>query len=447
MRQLFAVILFFFASSAQAALTLRYDNQRIPRNITTLGYMDLEIQVLDVLPQRFDANDMLRRLKVFIPHPALTAGGGEVTQQTTYLVLLERQPPFFDIEPETGNYNVVVFIRIMEGTRRFSELIGENNTIPFRAEYDDQVAPDAQRFIGEKVDLERNVAIANEVPDFAVSARHKRLDVTWTPRPQIQYTDGQEQRSGGVVAVAVRSGIGDFAFAGFRLEPDGESDPQGLFCQFTDLENGGDCVSCGEEGSDAKYYIHLEELQKREGVYISESGAQGRGLAISGLEPNETYNIFTFFKPDGALRSQCITASPLINQTMSELNGEPEAEAMDQHCFIATAAFGSALHPSVDRLRLFRDRILLQSKFGRYFVDSYYRHSPPIARVIADSNILKASVRVLLIPVIILAMLSTSFGIWTTAFGLALLMLLTTLVLVKKRAPQRLSFRNMLRRS
>lgn len=69
-------------------------------------------------------------------------------------------------------------------------------------------------------------------------------------------------------------------------------------------------------------------------------------------------------------------------------------------CFIATAAYGSMMHPYVKALREFRDRHLLTNSAGRVFVDFYYRHSPPIADVIRDSEYLKVVTRTLLTPVI-----------------------------------------------
>ena len=69
-------------------------------------------------------------------------------------------------------------------------------------------------------------------------------------------------------------------------------------------------------------------------------------------------------------------------------------------CFIATAAFGSAIEPQVELLRDFRDQVLMTNAPGRWFVDLYYTYSPPVARTIAQSGWLKAVVRTLLLPVI-----------------------------------------------
>ncbi len=62
-------------------------------------------------------------------------------------------------------------------------------------------------------------------------------------------------------------------------------------------------------------------------------------------------------------------------------------------CFIATAAFGSELHPEVERLRRYRDSVLMTSVSGRLFVWAYYRCSPPVAALVRRSAALRALVR------------------------------------------------------
>lgn len=53
-------------------------------------------------------------------------------------------------------------------------------------------------------------------------------------------------------------------------------------------------------------------------------------------------------------------------------------------CFIASAAFEGFDDPTVDVLRLYRDRVLRRSPWGRRFTRLYYRYSPPIARRIDE---------------------------------------------------------------
>jgi len=75
------------------------------------------------------------------------------------------------------------------------------------------------------------------------------------------------------------------------------------------------------------------------------------------------------------------------------------------NCFIATAAFGTAMAGKIDVLRAFRDRHLLTQDPGRRLVDLYYRTSPPLAQWIAGRPWLRALVRTLLLPVVGLASL------------------------------------------
>ncbi len=69
-------------------------------------------------------------------------------------------------------------------------------------------------------------------------------------------------------------------------------------------------------------------------------------------------------------------------------------------CFIATAAWGSPMHPRVASLRDFRDRVLMRRPGGRAFVALYYRYSPPLARWIGDRPAARQAARAALWPVV-----------------------------------------------
>jgi parallel beta-helix repeat protein len=69
-------------------------------------------------------------------------------------------------------------------------------------------------------------------------------------------------------------------------------------------------------------------------------------------------------------------------------------------CFIATAAYGSGLHPHVKTLRGFRDRFLLNNTQGRRFVALYYRFGRHVADIIVENPALKQLTRLLLLPII-----------------------------------------------
>ncbi len=72
-------------------------------------------------------------------------------------------------------------------------------------------------------------------------------------------------------------------------------------------------------------------------------------------------------------------------------------------CFVATAAFGSALAPAVESLRRARDRWLLPDPLGEKLVALYYLTSPPLARSIADDPELRRAARSLLVPFVAVA--------------------------------------------
>ncbi len=85
-----------------------------------------------------------------------------------------------------------------------------------------------------------------------------------------------------------------------------------------------------------------------------------------------------------------------------EARGVPTAgEGSVGLCFIATAAYGTPWHPHVQSLRAFRDAHLRPSRLGRVFVAAYERVSPPLAKVIARHDALRAAARAGLTPLVL----------------------------------------------
>lgn len=103
------------------------------------------------------------------------------------------------------------------------------------------------------------------------------------------------------------------------------------------------------------------------------------------------------------------TYTATITTGVKDASGEPlqgpfawrfTTEAKGDHCFIATAAFGSYLDPHVAALREFRDGYLMTNRPGRAFVAWYYRLSPGAANVIARHEALRSVTRWVLTPVV-----------------------------------------------
>ena len=92
------------------------------------------------------------------------------------------------------------------------------------------------------------------------------------------------------------------------------------------------------------------------------------------------------------------TLSTLATVTPVYIPGPSDLAGQKGNCFIATAAYGSYDDFDVWVLRQFRNKVLLKSDAGRWFVKTYYRLSPPMAHFIAGHDALRAMVRVLLKP-------------------------------------------------
>jgi hypothetical protein len=104
--------------------------------------------------------------------------------------------------------------------------------------------------------------------------------------------------------------------------------------------------------------------------------------------------------------------------------------ATASRCFIATAAYGSGDAEQVLVLRRFRDEKLIGHAAGDWFVQTYYRLSPPIADFIADRPWMRAAVRGLLQPVV-LAVREPQAAV--AALGL---MLVAAMLALQRRRPR-----------
>jgi len=81
-------------------------------------------------------------------------------------------------------------------------------------------------------------------------------------------------------------------------------------------------------------------------------------------------------------------------RTPERATGEVDA------CFVATAAYGSVLANDVEMLRRFRDFMLQSTVLGELAVEAYYTFGPAVAGVVGESELLRASARAVLAPIV-----------------------------------------------
>lgn len=148
---------------------------------------------------------------------------------------------------------------------------------------------------------------------------------------------------------------------------------------------------------------HLfDALFKDEINIIGEITNRAKTLAYQndGISDDIVHMYTLFGDPATRLRGVSGKGNPEITKGESTSSGSGG-------CFIATAAYGSSLHPHIRYLREFRDKFLVTNKIGRVFVNFYYEYSPPVAEYIAKRPYYRMVVRVYLIPLVAFAWLTT----------------------------------------
>jgi len=156
------------------------------------------------------------------------------------------------------------------------------------------------------------------------------------------------------------------------------------------------------------------------GTQVPVTAVPGDGYQFSRWTGDETSTAITITITMDSDKS--ITASFTAIST-----GDGDGDGENGGCFIATAAYGSSIHPHLDILRDFRDKYLMPNGFGRKLVELYYRYSPSIAGFIGEHKLLKAAVRINLLPVIAFSSLMVHFGPAATAIVLVFMLVFSIL--------------------
>jgi hypothetical protein len=126
-------------------------------------------------------------------------------------------------------------------------------------------------------------------------------------------------------------------------------------------------------------------------VPVGQPAGTAVDVDFGGMDPETSYTV--------AIRAidMCNVAGPYA---VAELTTTRRNFTKLSGCFIATAAYGSAMEPEVQSLREVRDALRPRSAVLAAATDLYYRSGPAAAAAIARSDSARAVVRSLLGPVV-----------------------------------------------
>jgi len=164
-------------------------------------------------------------------------------------------------------------------------------------------------------------------------------------------------------------------------------------------------VAPGDDGVTGK--VQKYEIRYRVGEAMTKANFADAALVTKPVVPTQagTLQLFTL---DGllpeteysvAIRAidDCRNVGPLSFLTFkTKVREVGEIDA----CFIATAAYGSVMAADVDMLRRFRDGTLRKTVLGELAVETYYTFSPAVSGVVGESDVLRATARDLLAPIV-----------------------------------------------
>jgi hypothetical protein len=133
---------------------------------------------------------------------------------------------------------------------------------------------------------------------------------------------------------------------------------------------------------------------------ISKVSSPGRtdSFTHTGLTNGTTYYYTAFAYDEVSNYSTGVQIEATPQAVIEE--GVSGGGAAAGRCFIATAIYGSPLHPDVQVLRNFKNEYILTNSIGKALVKFYYKVSPPLADYIKEHKTVRKVARFILLPVV-----------------------------------------------
>jgi hypothetical protein len=311
-------------------------------------------------------------------------------------------------------YSVRITANLSGGLKKLLDEKGgsEKKDVKIRVKYYED--KDSQEKTSGDWTISVSSAVVQDTPSgVTAKGTHKALVVAWAVSSNVTWSDNSQKAPTSVTALVIDKATTTTDVPAYIYNSSSVTDSEAAAetCVFDpNFAEGSNCINCGDPNA----YLNTPKLQlmSTAGYFNKTISNPSLGKAqVTGLTNDKPYAVVMFYGPGGLNRSSCITATPLENNTWSEINGEDEASLLDPKCFIATAAYGSVLHENLRPLRWFRDRVLMKNSLGRAFVEQYYESGPKAAVIVASYPSLAMIVRGLLwFPVIILS-------VWMSAVG------------------------------
>lgn len=279
-----------------------------------------------------------------------------------------------------------------------------------------------EKFAGVPTPITVVSAAPDEVPEFTkIEGVNRGLTINWNASSNIKYSDGVSRSVPKLNIILIeRSGSQNIDFATESYIPDltgNGTDAVGGNCTLNPNET--NCLTCTETA-----YLNYTALKAKEAasngmIRVGSVGGGGGSVTFVDLKPDVNYIALMQYER-GLKRSACASGTPILDQTLSDRNGEGSAGTGNPSCFVASVAFGSRIHPYISHLRWFRDAYLVKSDLGKRFVSWYYKNGESLAKIVSQSILLKYVVKILLLPIIGLAFIFRVLGPQNMAIGLFL---------------------------
>lgn len=355
-------------------------------------------------------------LKVNYQEPTID----KTVESNLYLNIFARveEGLYFEADPldNTQTLRAQIVLTTTEGAQTFTK----NTKIATKLVYGTVTESDTAIEVGFAKGVEENIQEAG------VAGSKGLLTAYWKLLSSVARIGGGTAPPSGVLAVLLPPSIWQNQTPNiptYDYNPDFSAAAVPSSCPLTVDPTAGTCsLTCPAGTSRVLDPAAIERDFGPQGARSETVAASVDGASFRDLENGQQYVILLQYLPDGIQRA-CVLGTPSDALILTEIATGKEPSAGDASCFIATAAYGSALDPHLDALRWFRDHFLLPHEWSRAIVRFYYQKGPIAAAFIEDKPLLRALVRgVLWGPVHFIESLRDrpNLTLWSSGLGLGL---------------------------